>query len=223
MTLPSPPPFRFSPSERLGTLLRSGKRLRDRGESHTRLVRRMRLALPLAAFALIAVLVAWPQMENPSLPGSDGVPAHTNRNEVIAPRFESRDDDRQPYTVTAASAVQDSADRDLVRLEKPVADMTLNTGKWLAAQAASGLFSQSRRRLVLDGRVRIHHDDGYELTVEKVEIDLKNRTAHSSAPVYGHGPAGTVEARGFDAETDGGRIVFIGPARLVLNRALPGL
>lgn len=194
----------------------------DRGEGYTRFVRRMRLALPIAAFAIIAVLFAWPEMDAPVLPSGKDLPARAGQNEVVAPRFESRDDERQPYTVTAESAAQDAKDSDLVRLEKPVADMTLHSGKWLAGEADLGVFSQSRRVLILDGHVRLNHDDGYELAAERIEIDLKNRTAKSDTPICGHGPAGTVEAKGFFAETDGARLVFTGPARLVLNRALPG-
>lgn len=193
-----------------------------RGARYTRFVRRMRLVLPIAAFAIIAVLFAWPEMDAPVLPAGKDLPARAGQNEVVAPRFESRDDERQPYTVTAESAAQDAENSDLVRLEKPVADMTLNSGKWLAGEADLGIFSQSRRVLILDGHVRLNHDDGYELAADRVEIDLKNRSARSDAPIRGHGPAGTVEAKGFFAETDGAKLVFTGPARLVLNRALPG-
>lgn len=224
-TPPAPAPEPPSSTRRsLGAVVRAAASggSRRRGDSWSRFVRWMRLALPLAAFAIVAVLVVWPEMEGPR-PFESADSDRASRNEVVEPRFESRDEERQPYTVTAANAIQDSENMNLVRLEKPVADMTLKTGKWLAGNADTGLFDQSLRILVLDGRVRLYHDDGYEISAGKIEIDLKNRTIRSEAPVRGHGPAGTVEASGFFAEQDGGRLVFKGPARLVLNRALPGL
>lgn len=218
---------RSSPRSRtagLGRFMGAGSRRRaDGGVAHTRFVRWMRLALPVAAFLIVAVVFAWPEMDAPVLPDGKGAAGTGSRNEVVAPRFESRDEDRQPYTITAARAAQDPEDTDLIRLDKPVADMTLNSGKWLAGQADQGVFSQSRRILVLQGHVRLNHDDGYELFLERVSIDLRSRTAASDAPVRGHGPAGLVEAQGFTAEMDGRRLVFLGPARLVLNRVLPGL
>jgi len=212
------------PSGPLGALVRRASLGNSSsGERYSRFVRRMRLVLPVAAFIIVALLFIWPEMDAPVLPSGKDLPARTEQNEVVAPRFESRDDERQPYTVTAKSAVQDSKNSDIIRLEQPVADMTLNSGKWLAGEADIGVFSQSRRTLSLKGHVRLNHDDGYELATEQIEIDLKSRTARADVPIRGHGPAGTVEAQGFFAETDGRRLVFTGPARLVLNRALPGL
>lgn len=196
------------------------------GEAHTRFVRRMRLAMPLAAFAIIAILFAWPQMGRniePASPDSIDGASSGGQNEVLNPRFESRDEDRQPYTITASSALQNSKNPDEVLLETPLADITLNSGKWIAAESRNGLFDQKKRFLSLRGNVRLYHDDGYEIVTQSLNIDLAARTARSDVPVSGQGPAGSVEAQGgLLADSESGTLVLKGPARLVLNRSLPG-
>lgn len=196
------------------------------GEAHTRFVRRMRMAMPLAAFAIIATLLAWPQMGRNIQPANqdsiDGV-SSSGQNEVLNPRFESRDEDRQPYTITASSAVQNNQNPDEVFLETPLADITLNSGKWIAVESRKGLFDQKKRFLSLRGNVRLYHDDGYEIVTQSLDIDLAARTAQSTQPVSGQGPAGSIDAQGgLTADSDSGTLVLKGPARLVLNRAITG-
>ncbi len=207
-------------------LTRQAARTAGQARAHTRFVRRMRLALPLAAFAIVAVLFAWPQMDRTMEPvrasAVDGGPVQ-GRNEVLNPRFESRDEKRQPYTITATRAVQNPANPDEILLETPLADLTLTTGKWIAAESRAGVFEQKKRFLKLQGDVKLYHDDGYEITTDALEIDIESRTVRAPGPVIGHGPAGSLEAKGgLSARTDTGVVILKGPARLVLTQALPG-
>lgn len=194
--------------------------------AHTRFVRRMRLALPLAAFALVVVLFSWPRMDRTLEPVRDGTleggPAQ-GRNEVLNPRFESRDEDRQPYTITASRALQNSRNPDEILLEGPLADLTLKTGKWIALESRTGVFDQKKRFLRLEGNVKLYHDDGYELLTGSVDIDIAGRTLSAPGPVSGQGPLGSVEAAGgLRANAATGKLTLKGPARLVLNRQPPG-
>src|SRR5690606_11837427 len=101
--------------------------------AYTAFVRAMRIALPLAALAIIVIIFAWPNMHEDSLSvtaGKTQPPATIGKNELVNPRFESKDEKNQPYTITATRAVQGSTHEELIILEKPVADMVLNSGNW---------------------------------------------------------------------------------------------
>lgn len=196
------------------------------GGAHSRFVRRMRLLLPLMAVGITGIVMAWPRLsttldvepqkpvESKSLAGS---------NELVNPRFESTDSENRPFSITSARAVQSASDPALVMLEKPRGEMVLENGVKLEISAASGSYRQNEERLFLEGDVRLHHGDGYEITTEKLLVQMKDREAWSDRPVHGQGPAGTLDATGTHVRGADEVIVFTGPARLVLNEEIRGL
>ncbi len=214
----APPDTRF-------TQLGQTAQKRGSGKRYSLTVRFLRLFLPLAAAGLIGLLVAWPRLENTLAPLPEGalVPETVGRNELVDPRFESMDEKNQPFTITAKRAVQSARDPAVILLESPMADITLTDGTWLAAEASRGAYRQNAERLLLQGKVRLFHDQGYEMTTEKLLVNLQDREAWSDADIYGQGPAGTLTASGMQAEAGSERLIFTGPVTLTLNRAIRGL
>lgn len=212
--------------KRLSQLGRGNRPKQIPKKGYSAFVRVMRLALPLAAVAIIGLLLSWPRIEKRLEPAPEktAIPAQTvGQNELIKARFESRDEKNQPFTVTADRAVQSANDPSIVLLEKPAADITLSNGAWLAAQAEKGAYRQKAEQLLLQGNVKLFHDQGYELVTEKLLVNLKNRQAWSDQPVYAQGPAGTLQASGMKGQEDSGTLIFTGPVHLTLNRAIAGI
>lgn len=193
--------------------------------SYSRFVRTMRLALPLAAAALVGLLLSWPRIEKTmeTAPGAVAPPQAAAQNELLAPRFESADSENRPFTVTADRAVQSARDSDLVLLDRPRASIVMQGGARLSAEAEKGSYRQKEGQLLLQGRVRLVHDGGYAAETEKVLVSLKDRKAWADLPISGQGPAGALRASGFQADSGAGTLIFTGPARLVLNKSLGGL
>ncbi len=217
--------FHATSRDRLGGLLSGG--VRTYNVAYTKFVRVLRLVLPLAAIAIIGLLMSWPRLEDtmetvpPAL--QQAVPGKISKNELIDPRFESMDKENRPFTVSAARAVQSARDPEVVILEKPRADMTLKNNSWLAGEADKGAYRQNEEKLVLEGNVRLFHDQGYEVKMDKLLVNLKTGKAWSDADIYGQGPAGTLKATGMKADSASQTLVFTGPVRLVLNRSVRGL
>ncbi|HBR68863.1 MAG TPA: LPS export ABC transporter periplasmic protein LptC [Rhodospirillaceae bacterium] len=212
--------------ERRERLAQPPQERKNFSQNYSKFVRWMRLLLPLAALAIVAVLFTWNSTNDDiAIPVEKQVAGSTEigKNELVNPRFESTDENKQPYTVTAERAIQGEEDEKLVILEKPVADMLLNSGNWIAAQADKGAYHQGTQKLMLEGHVKLFHDKGYQLETQKLQIDVTKSLAWSDNPVYGQGPAGTLEAKGLKADNNAGRLVFTGPAKLVLNSALKDL
>lgn len=195
------------------------------GKGYTRFVRIMRLALPLVAIGIIGLLLSWPRVEKTlaPIPAQAVVPKTVGKNELVNPRFQSTDENSQPFSITAKRAVQSARDPSVVLLEDPTADITLKNGTWLAAEAQRGAYRQNADRLLLQGKVKLFHDQGYEMQTEKLLVNLKSREAWSDEPVYGQGPAGTLQASGMQAMADADQLIFTGPVKLVLNRAIKGI
>lgn len=192
---------------------------------YTKFVRMMRLVLPLMALIMIWLVVYWPRIQNTMEPVAkeDLVPVTVGKNELLRPRFQSTDKKDQPFNVTAHRALQSSYDPSVVILERPMADITLNNGDWLAAEATRGAYRQKVEKLFLEGDVRLYHDRGYQLQTEKMVINLAKNQAWSDTRIYGQGPAGVLEATGMQAYSERGQVIFTGPVSLKLNRSLRGL
>jgi lipopolysaccharide export system protein LptC len=187
--------------------------------TYSKFIRRMRLILPMVALALVAIVFAWGNMSDENIvPVKDAknAPQTIGKNELLNPKFESMDDKKQPYTITAKRAVQAKEGENTVILESPTADMLLNSGNWIAIKAIEGAYKQDDRTLLLEGDVKLFHDNGYEMEMAKLNIDLNSNKAWSDTEVKGHGPAGTLVAKGLQADSNSGSLIFNGPATLVL-------
>ncbi|MBI1326429.1 MAG: LPS export ABC transporter periplasmic protein LptC [Alphaproteobacteria bacterium] len=196
----------------------------------TKWMRRIRILIPVLGLIVLAVLFLVPQFHNDRfefLPQMKTAPAEKQKdtaidaaqteNELANPRFESRDEDNQPYTVTAERAFQKRGDLDNIFLEKPVADITLKTGDWLALKSQTGTYRQNEQKIDLHDNVKIFYDKGYTFDLESMQIDIKNQHAASPDPVTGQGPLGTLEANGMVLDAKSKTITFQGPAKMIFD------
>lgn len=188
----------------------------------SRIVRGLTYVLPLSALSLMAVLLLWSDMESPlsSLSFEDIEIPEAGQNELIMPRFESRDDRSQPFTVTAKKAVTKDGNKSLIYLESPLADMVMSDGGWVAIDAQHGEYDQERQYLFLSGDVKLFHNEGYQLHSDELSVSVKDQVVQSDLPVYGQGPTGKIDAKGVRAEGESGNLIFYGPAKLTLYNGM---
>ena len=136
----------------------------------------MKVLLPATAAALVLLVVAWPQFSGEEdgfrLSVSKLAPSQAESLTMLNARFEGRDENDRPYTVTADIATQSESDKDLVTLELPKADITLEDGAWLALTARAGEYRKAAQLLDLTGSVNLFHDKGFELRTEAARIRL---------------------------------------------------
>jgi lipopolysaccharide export system protein LptC len=196
--------------------------------SYSRFVALMRVGLPVVAAAIITIVIAWPQLsEAPKgfrLGISEVAPGDSGDQRIVNANFTGTGSEGRPYTITADSAWQAQKSPDSIQLAFPKADLTLNTGAWLAMSAETGVFDRQSQLLDLEGAVNLFHDIGYELHTPSAHIDLVNGSAQGDDPVQGQGPGGTMTSKGFRIMDRGQRIMFTGKSRLVLYPAkgVPG-
>jgi len=229
MAEPRPIPLPLPQGDRSGRPRVGVPLARREAPDPARLARRRRAVqlakriLPLAAFAALALIALWPHVAG----YEEGVRVAYRKPlidvpagaaSVVEPRFQGTDERGRPYTVSADSALQ-PAGSETIELARPRGDVTLEDGAWVLLEARTGLFRRESRILDLDGEVALFHDSGYEVRTEAAEIDLRAGTARGDRPVAAQGPAGTLDAVGFEIIDRGDVIVFGGPARLVLTPA----
>lgn len=180
----------------------------------------MKVLLPALAVALILLLVAWPQLIPDE--GSLGIDLselsvdQADNLTMLNARFSGYDDKDQPFLVTADVASQAPDNENLIALELPKADITLEDGTWIAVTAREGQYDRTVDILDLLGQVSYFHDRGFELHTEEMQVDMQGGTAMGRTPVTGQGFFGQIEAEGFDLFERGDRIIFTGQSRLRL-------
>lgn len=213
--------------DNLTRLLNRGRRKRVRiDRRYSVFVRGMQILLPMIALGLVAVVLAWPKMDDTSaiIRKEEIIPQKTGQNELVRPRYESADNNNNPYVITAERAVQDMADSAVILLERPQATMTFGNTDTLTGQAKSGVYRQNASLLRLTGEIVIAHSNGYALGTDIIDIDTRTSNATTDQPVTVTGPDATLTAAGgMNANSLSGTVIFLGPAKLTLNRPMRGL
>jgi lipopolysaccharide export system protein LptC len=199
------------------TSVRVARRPLDR--RYSMMVGMLRMALPLAAVAIMAAVVIWPQLvRDPfeSIAALD-LPGIATEGEILNPRFTGVDDNNRPYSVTAREVAKVPGGGDVYRMTAPSAAIGLEGGSAVTLEAESGALDRAADRLQLDGGVTLRRDDGTVLTTAAAIVDLAGEGAAGSAPVHAEGPFGSLTAAGFRVEKRGAVVIFTGPADLHLK------
>jgi lipopolysaccharide export system protein LptC len=190
---------------------------------HSLTVVTLKKILPVAAVILLVALAVAPSLRFG--PDSNRVTYHIQKtassntaSRMQDAKYHGIDEHGQPFTLTANAATDQGSDN--VTLEQPEGDITLNSGAWLVLKSDAGLFHQKSQTLGLNGNVTLYRNDGTTLNVAKADIDLRQSSASSAAPVTVQGPFGTLNAlNGFSITGHGTDILFKGPVTLVLAQA----
>jgi lipopolysaccharide export system protein LptC len=124
-------------------------------------------------------------------------------------------DDKAPAPSTTQQQ-QPAANANLINLQKPLADMTMRDGAWVAVQADSGVYDRDAGTVDLHGNVMLFHDTGLTFETDAAKVDLRNDTASGDQPVEGSRPDGELAAEGFEVRNGGQTVIFTGRAYMKL-------
>ena len=175
--------------------------------------------VPGAGLALLLAIAIWPELEGMEERARVSFRRVTQTApeavRVVAPRYQGVDEQNRPYTVTAAIARQ-GQDQDILDLEAPRADLTLNDG-WVLMESREGRLFKARNHLDLRGEVTLWHDGGNLLVTEEAAIELKEGAASGDKPVAAQGPFGTLVSEGFRLYEKGAVVIFTGQSRAMLE------
>lgn len=191
------------------------------GGSHDRLVRFLSKWLPAAIGAIAAVMILSPlapRGEISFLLDRNKVAIAEERLRVDDATYRGIDNNDRAFTVTAGSAVQQSAAEPIVHLDTLIARIMLDDGP-AALSAKDGTYNYSTEQVRVLGDVGLAAADGYRMVTRNVLIDLKSRRVTGSGGVSGEIPTGTFSADRIVADLSARTIALEGNARL---RMVPG-
>ncbi len=187
-------------------------------KGRSRMVERLKYSLPGAALLALLVLIGWPQAQKwlyaqqPTLAQTTLAPK-TN-NTATRPEYKSTDEKNQPYTITADHGVEISLEE--IDLTNPKLVMQLKSGGMVTLTSNSGKLNKATNQMHLTGSVILTHSQGYSLETAQAWIDCNQGSAHGDSPIWGSGPAGSIEAKGFRLAERGTTVSFIGGSQLLL-------
>ncbi|CAA9518933.1 MAG: hypothetical protein AVDCRST_MAG91-2079 [uncultured Sphingomonadaceae bacterium] len=196
------------------------QRLAAPGGRQDGVVRIARVALPVAAGVLVALLAVAPLTSGKDvsfLLDKNKVDVASERMRAEAAEYRGRDDKGQPFSLTAASAVQRSSADPTVRLNDLAARIQLPEGP-ASIVAERGRYDLAAERVAIDGPVQFSAADGYGLETRDVTVDLKTRSLESGGRVDGRMPLGTFSAGRLRADLGERHVVLDGGASLKIRQ-----
>jgi lipopolysaccharide export system protein LptC len=187
---------------------------------YSRFVALMKRALPGAAGVLIAIVLIYALLPRQSdkLSFAYGQLGHIQGDLTMSkPRLNGTDQKGNPFVVTADTATQIGRSMHRAKLKNVEADLALDKGRWLNANAADGLVDMDKGSLALGGGISVFTDDGYEMHTARADIDLRKGNIHGPVPVNGQGPSGTFRADTFDASRGDNQLQLHGNVRMLIS------
>jgi len=204
-------------------MTREADLLRDRrrqfalpGGSHDRLVRWLAILLPAGIGAVLAVMVVaplFPRGEISFLLDRNKVATTEERLRVNNAVYRGADSSGRPFSVTAGSAVQKSAQVPQVQLGDLTAAILLRDGP-ATLKASGATFDLDRNTMAVPEALHFNTSDGYHLTTSGVELDLKSQVVTGSGGVSGSAPSGTFSADQVRVDLENRSVALNGRAHL---------
>ncbi len=192
----------------------------DEALARSRLVKRLRVILPVSGLLLAVVFLLNTGADQPDdifLDDLKDISASAGDRRMANPRFAGVDDKGKPFEITAASALQTPADQNLVELESPRA-VQGDGDATTVVTADKGLYQSKANLLELTDNVTLAHDigaDTYVLRTPDATISIKDEVVTSNNGINGESNDGSaLRADRMKSYNSEGRVVFEGNVRM---------
>jgi lipopolysaccharide export system protein LptC len=156
---------------------------------HSRLVRVLRIAVPAAVVAAMALIIGI-SIFNPfrivmqSLPvDRDGFAVSGTKVTMESPHLSGYTPDQRPYELWAKSAVQDLTDPDHVELKTLRAKVLMEDQSTVTLDARTGILNNKQQTLDLHKDIFLQTSTGYEARLSQAFVDMGKGTVDSDEHV----------------------------------------
>lgn len=186
---------------------------------YTQFVGVMKRALPTAAFAIIAaVMASFLVARQPAKLSMTYARLEAIKNDLtmIKPHLSGTDAKGHPFVITAETAIQDIKNPKRARLRKVEADLSLDGDGWMNANAASGEVDMKAGKLALDGGIDVYSDSGYSFHTASASLDLGKWIITGNSIVRGQGPMGTMRADRFHYDRGAHQLTLDGDVHMII-------
>lgn len=188
---------------------------------HSRLVRALRLIIPVAAVtAVIGLFASSILMTGPNIAGLEMGPVALTGTKVTMekPRLSGFRKDGKPYEVTSMAASQDVRKPGVVELEQIRARLGAVGDNATHMTSAHGIYDMKTEQLQLSGGVKMNTDNGETAVLKSASINLKGGELETGDPVtITTANGGSINANSMRVRDNGKVIAFEGRVHTVLQ------
>jgi lipopolysaccharide export system protein LptC len=181
-----------------------------RAARHSRLVRILRIAVPVTVAASMAAIVAVSTFLNPfQIPiklDSGNLVVTGTKITMESPHLSGFTPDQRPYELWAKTATQDITDPDHVDLNDLKAKVLMEDQSTLYLDARTGRFDNKQQQLDLHKDIFLRTSTGYEARLNSAFVDMNKGTVSSDEHVDVKLTNGTLTADKLRI-TEGGDVV----------------
>lgn len=182
-----------------------------RWKRRSRLIRRLRVLLPLTIGAILAAMAGF--VIHTTIVGVTAAPSNPDAPiRLVNPRFVGRDDKGRAFVLTAQSATRDENDYQRVLLDQPALILDAEGENPVKVVAKAGVYREDRRVLNLDGGVKM---TGGDLNFDTASSIFNTATGEleGQGQISGAGSLGEITAKSYGVYDKGDRLVFKGGVR----------
>lgn len=190
---------------------------RGKARAHSRLVRVLRLVLPMIMVSMISVLAA--------LVGVHAFRRHDSAQKeaaapirMVNPHFFGRDNQGRAYTLGASQASRDETSFQKVLLRDPSVTLDVGGAHPSTLTADNGLFLEDTRMLYLRGHVRADKAQTANFATDQAVVNTRTGTVSGAGAIDSHTPLGSLNSKSFDVFDKGDRVIFKGGVHGRLNQ-----
>ncbi|MBS9719167.1 LPS export ABC transporter periplasmic protein LptC [Tianweitania sp. BSSL-BM11] len=191
------------PTERVDAQFASAAR-------HSGRVRLLKIALPLAALAMAGAFAAYSFLSSPVAIGFDlsSTAIRDGKLVMAAPKLEGYTTDNLPYAMTAARAVQDASNTNVIELEDIDATVPMTDGTVAKIDARKAIYDRLSNTIMLNDPMTLSTDDGKSATFQSANIDMGKGTLVTEQPVVLRIKGASIDAGKMSIAENGKVIVF---------------
>lgn len=180
-------------------------------------IRAMQLLLPVGALILGVLTAGWPFLNDTEVSftlSKDDVAKSDDVVRMTKMNYVGTDQKNRLFRIFAADGEQDTPSAPRVRLTDIHAEMELTPGNNAVVDARTGIYRVQEASLSLVGGVVLNTANGYSLTMDGAEIDLKERLAVGQGNIDGTADLGKLSATKVTLKVEEREAVFEGGVTL---------
>lgn len=186
---------------------------------YSRIVRILKIALPLAALAILSVLFILAEQLDPdaAIPYAEvDVEAILRDQGITNPSFGGVSEDGDVLSLNAENLRPEQGNGDAMTAAMLTAALELASGRRVDIESPRGRVDTQNGTAELSGGVMLSDDRGIVVETDRLTMNLKDVTGRTG-PITATGPAGTLSAGSMELlrRGDGKLLVFEGSVRLL--------
>ncbi|MBW8637965.1 LPS export ABC transporter periplasmic protein LptC [Hoeflea sp. WL0058] len=156
-----------------------------KARKHSRLVRFLKIAFPIAALLAIAMFIGVTMLARALPPdvGFAGASISGGKLVMANPHMTGRAGGDKMYSVVASRAVQDLSAQDVVRLEDISAEIEFGKDDSATLEAVSGIYNRVENMLTLDQPFTVVTRSGMKANLRQADINIETSELKSEGRV----------------------------------------